>query len=305
MVSAQVQSSPARITLSWSGDDRATGYTISRNSGGSWATVGNVGGTTTSWTDSNVSNGGTYEYRVIKSTSLGYKGTGYLLAGINAPLKESRGKVILLVDNTHAADLAPELKRLEWDLAGDGWVVVRRDVSRNDSVPNIKNIIKNEYYADPANVKAVFLFGHIPVPYSGNFAPDGHGDHNGAWPADLYYGDMDGNWTDSSTYSSGATRPTNQNRPGDGKFDQSDMPSDVEIAVGRVDMYNMTCYSNKSWSRSEKDLLRAYLNKDHNFRHRVFTVERRGGGLRQFRRTGRRSLRRKRLAQFRRIFRRG
>ncbi|MGV3773055.1 MAG: fibronectin type III domain-containing protein, partial [Verrucomicrobiales bacterium] len=35
-------------------------------------------------------------------------------------------------------------------------------------------------------------------------------------------------------------------------------------------------YSNKANSRSEKDLLRNYLNKDHNFRHRVFTVERRG-----------------------------
>jgi hypothetical protein len=54
------------------------------------------------------------------------------------------------------------------------------------------------------------------------------------------------------------------------------MPSNVELAVGRVDFYNMTCYANKTPSRSEQDLLRAYLNKDHNFRHRVFTVARRG-----------------------------
>ena len=64
--------------------------------------------------------------------------------------------------------------------------------------------------------------------------------------------------------------------PGDGKFDQSNMPSDVELAVGRVDFHNMTCFSNKNPARSELDLLRAYLNKDHNFRHRVFTVARRG-----------------------------
>ncbi|HTG45827.1 MAG TPA: fibronectin type III domain-containing protein, partial [Verrucomicrobiae bacterium] len=54
------------------------------------------------------------------------------------------------------------------------------------------------------------------------------------------------------------------------------MPSNVELAVGRVDFFNMTCYANKTPSRSELDLLRAYLNKDHNFRHRVFTVARRG-----------------------------
>lgn len=276
MVSAEVQASPAQIQLRWSADSSATGYSISRRSGNSWGQVGSVGGSATSWTDSGISVGQAYEYRVVKSTSVGYSGTGYLLAGIQAPCAENRGKVILLVDNTFSTSLAAELTRMEWDLAGDGWTVLRRDVSRNDSTPNIKNLIRSIYNADPSNTKAVFLFGHIPVPYSGNFNPDGHPDHQGAWPADVYYGDMDGNWSDSSTYSSGASRPSNQNSPGDGKFDQSEMPSSAEIAVGRVDFSNMTCYANKTPSRSELDLLRAYLNKDHNFRHRVFTVGRRG-----------------------------
>mgnify|MGYP000013517969 CR=1 FL=1 len=30
------------------------------------------------------------------------------------------------------------------------------------------------------------------MPYSGNIYPDGHTDHRGAWPADTYYGDIDG-----------------------------------------------------------------------------------------------------------------
>lgn len=276
MVSAEVQTSPAKITLKWNSDGNATGYEISRRNGNSWSSVGSVGGSTTSWTDSNVSVGGAYEYRIIKGTTVGYRGTGYLYAGINAPLKEARGKVILMVDNTLAGGLSGELKRLEWDLAGDGWTVLRHDVSRSDNVGNIKNIIKSDYYSDPSNVKAVFLFGHIPVPYSGNFNPDGHPDHQGAWPADVYYGDMDGNWSDSSVNNSGAERPNNKNVPGDGKFDQSDMPSDAEIAVGRVDLSNMTCYANKTPARSELDLMRAYLQKDHDFRHRVFTVARRG-----------------------------
>ena len=276
MASATVQSSPAGITLKWSGDERATGYVVARKNGGSWSTIANLNGTATSFTDSNVSAGGLYEYRITKSTTAGYKGTGYVYAGINAPLVDKRGKVVLIVDNTHANDLSAELKRLEWDLAGDGWIVLRHDIPRNTSAPNVKNIIKSAWNSDRSNVKAVFLFGHIAVPYSGNFNPDGHPDHMGAWPADLYYGDMDGNWTDSSVYTTGAHRPANHNVPGDGKFDQTDMPSDVELAVGRVDLSNMTCYSNKAWSRSEKDLLRAYLNKDHAFRQRHFTMPRRG-----------------------------
>src|SRR5205807_5417793 len=64
--------------------------------------------------------------------------------------------------------------------------------------------------------------------------------------------------------------------PGDGRFDQSEIPSDLELAVGRVDLSNMTCYSNKTPSRSEVDLLRQYLDKDHNFRHGLLAVPRRG-----------------------------
>ena len=59
-------------------------------------------------------------------------------------------------------------------------------------IKSFKNLILNDYAIDTTNIKAVFLFGHIPVPYSGNINPDGHPDHLGAWPADVYYGDVDG-----------------------------------------------------------------------------------------------------------------
>ena len=279
MASAEVRTSPAQITLSWNQDPNAIGYTISRRNGNSWNTVATLPGSTLTWSDSNVSVGTTYEYRFSKTTSLGYRGTSFLLAGINAPLKDSFGKVILLVDDTYAAELATELRRLEWDLAGDGWTVLRHDVSRNDSVRNIKEIVKADYYSDPSNVKAVFIFGHVPVPYSGNYsgwgAPDGHQDHGGAWTADLFYGEIDGTWTDNVS-NTGSAKPWNHNLPGDGKLDQNNIASDVELAVGRVDFFNMTCFANKTPARSELDLLRAYLNKDHDFRHRVFSVARRG-----------------------------
>ena len=275
---AVVQSAPPQITLRWSADPNATGYTISRKTpnGSSWSAVGSVGGSATSWTDVNVAVGTLYEYRILRSTIIGYKGTGYVLSGINVPFVENRGKVIFIVDKTHAAALANELALMQQDLVGDGWTVVRHDVNPTDSVSSVKNLIKSVYSADPANVKAAYLFGHVPVPYSGDFNPDGHPDHQGAWPADLYYGDLDGSWTDSTVNNPGAHRPANRNVPGDGKFDQSDMPSDVEIAIGRVDLHQMTCYANKTPSRSELDLLRAYLGKNHRFRHGLIHVPRRG-----------------------------
>ena len=271
-VSASAQSNPPQIILSWPGDPSATGYTLYRKTvqAGSWGTGIVLSAGATGYLDSGVASGGAYEYRISKSAP-SYYGEGYVYAGIEAPLVESRGKVVLVVDNTFAANLTSELARLQQDLVGDGWTVLRHDVSRADSVTNIKATILLDYSSDPGSVRSVFLFGHVPVPYSGRVAPDGHLDHLGAWPADLYYGEVDGIWTDLTVTSVGASDPRNHNIPGDGKFDQTSLPSDVDLQVGRVDLANLPAFS-----QSEGELLRQYLNKDHNFRHKHTTAERRG-----------------------------
>jgi hypothetical protein len=277
-VSATVQTAPPQIQLNWPADANASAYSVYRKAfnATAWSSIGSLGATETSFSDANVTLGGSYEYAIKKTTTLGFTGTGYIFAGINAPMIESRGKLILVVDSTYASQLANELTTLTHDLVGDGWIVLRHDVSRTATVTSVKDLIKADYLADPANVKSVFLFGHVPVPYSGNLNPDGHPDHQGAWPADVFYADMDGSWTDSSVNNTSAARPENQNVPGDGKFDQSTLPSDVELELGRVDLANMTCFSNKTPSRSDLDLLRQYLNKDHNFRQGKLPVQRRG-----------------------------
>jgi len=181
----------------------------------SWDNSTVLTGSSTSFVDNDVVEGQSYEYQIHKIAST-YQGYGYICAGINTPLVEDRGKVILVVDSTYAADLSSELTRLQQDLKGDGWQVVRQDVSRYDSVQGVKAFIQSQYYADTANVRCVFLFGHVPVPYSGNISPDEHpADHKGAWPADVYYGDMDGTWTDSSVYNTSAADTRNHNVPGD------------------------------------------------------------------------------------------
>jgi hypothetical protein len=282
-VSATVDAGQPRVTLSWPQDGLVipNSYTVYRKSldSGNWGAGTTLSGTTTTFTDTAVQAGGIYEYAIHKVTSLGYNGYGYIAVGVNAPLVDRRGKVVLVVDAAQAAALATELTRLQQDLVGDGWTVVRHDVNRNDSAANVKNLIRSTYQADPANVKAVFLFGHVPVPYSGNIVPDGHyPDHQGAWPADAYYGDMDGGWTDNSVYNTAAYSSRNHNVPGDGKFDQSTMPSTIELQVGRVDLANMpgrTVWGGPPTLPSETDLLRQYLNKDHNFRHKKFSLPRR------------------------------
>jgi hypothetical protein len=281
-VSAAVQTSPPQIALSWPQDSIATpvSYTVSRKAPGdsAWTFLQTLPGSTTNFTDTSVAVGATYEYQIFKQAST-YVGYGYTYSGINVPLVENRGTLLLIVDNSMSGPLTNELARLQTDLIGDGWNVIRHDVSRSDSVENVKSFIEGEYYSLP-DVKCVFLFGHIPVPYSGDISPDEHvPQHRGAWPADVYYGDMTGTWTDSTVNDTGATDSRNWNVPGDGKFDQSVIPGYVDLAVGRVDLANMpgqVTYNGPATFASETELLRQYLNKDHNFRTKVFDLPRRG-----------------------------
>ena len=286
-VSSSVQLSPATVTLIWPQDTNGVpaSYTIYRKapSATSWGAGTTLSGSTTRYSDTSVSTGQSYEYRIVK-TAESYTGYGYIQVGVAAPVVENRGKIVLVVDNSIASALNSELARLQQDLAGDGWIVVRRDVGRSDSVASVKAVIKSVYDSDPANVKSVFLFGHVPVPYSGQLNPDGHADHIGAWPADAFYGDMDGTWTDSSVnyVQTMNTDPADaariSNRPGDGKFDQTTLPSTVELEVGRVDLSNLpgrTTWGGPATFASETELLRKYLNKDHNFRHAATNAPRR------------------------------
>ncbi|HEV2394933.1 MAG TPA: glycoside hydrolase family 9 protein [Verrucomicrobiae bacterium] len=282
-VSAAVQATPAQITLSWPQDQYMlpNSYTVYRKapSDSSWGAGVLLPATATSYTDNHVTVGTPYEYQVVKVTSQ-YTGYGYVYSGINVPMTDSRGKLLLVIDNTYAASLTNELARLQQDLVGDGWTVIPIFVNRSDSVVSVKNLIKAQYAADPANVNCVFLFGHVPVPYSGNIVPDGHTpDHQGAWPCDGYYGDMDGIWTDNSVNVTGQYDPRNTNVPGDGKFDQSSFPAPIKLMVGRVDLANMPgelWYGGPTTMPSELELLRNYLNKDHNFRTKQMDLPRRG-----------------------------
>ena len=283
---ATVQVSPPTITLSWPAltiPIPAGTISIYRKplSGAAWVLVTTVSGSSVSYIDSGVTSGTGYEY-YLQGTANGVNSgaAGYLYAGIDLPVVDNRGRVVLVIDSTMTTPLASELDRLELDLIGDGWAVERVPVTRQATlaqpasaaeVAAVKLAIDASYNANPTSVKAVLLFGRVPVPYAGDIFPDGHGDHQGAWPADVYYASVNQTWTDSFTnHISGM--PRNSNVPGDGRFDESSFtPSDVAVAVGRVDMSALGSFA----GISETELLRRYLNKDHDFRHKNRSFQRR------------------------------
>lgn len=263
---------PPAFRFSWPLDAGSGGYTVQKRIVGTatWgsATVVPGGPAATQWTDSNVLTGVRYEYKIFQGAAPA--GRNVVTCGIALPPVENRGAVVLLVDATKATPLASQLDRLADDLVGDGWRVLRHDVAPSATVASVKALIAADYAADPLGVRCVFLFGHVPVPYSGQLGPDGHPDHVGAWPADAFYGDLDGTWTDYAVNTTTPSRQANWNVPGDGKYDQTSLPSDVDLAVGRVDFHDLPAFA-----AGEDALLAAYLDKDHDYRHKVFMVDQR------------------------------
>jgi hypothetical protein len=288
LIEVSVTNNPPNINLHWPLDANATGYTVYRRLPGNvWGSgTKKLAANSTGYLDTTVSVGQKYEYQVQKTLKVGttaLTAVGYTESGIEIPAVNTRGKLILLVDNTFSDSLKTELLRLSDDLRNDGWQVIRHDVSRSAKVTDIKDIISADWNADPVHTTALFLFGHIPVPYSGFLNPDGHPEHHGAWPADVYYGEFDyGDWPDDQSlyhdslaisltapnkYDTVLVGYRNRNKAGDGKFDFTQIPGPIYLMIGRVDLFNMP-----SFPKKEKDLLKQYLDKDHAFRTGTLTA---------------------------------
>lgn len=273
LLTATIQEAPIEIQLNWTVPTSAS-YIIThqklyrRQAGQPWgAEYANLGVSDLTYTDTSVSSGQLYEYRVVRLFSNGpMSSTGYIEAGIRLSEVDRRGSMILLVKDSAAAAMPTELIRLQQDLAGDGWHIIREEISSTQSVEDVKAVISAHYNnsATP-DIRSVFLFGRIPVPYSGRINPDGHADHLGAWPADVFYAEMNGVWTDTEVNDVSSSGTRNDNVPGDGKYDQSILPSPVELEIGRVDLSNMNIFPDATVT--ENDLLLRYLNKNHQYRH--------------------------------------
>ncbi|MBL8677770.1 MAG: hypothetical protein JNK05_01290 [Myxococcales bacterium] len=261
-VTASAMPNPT-ITLRWNASTVAQNFIVRRRDdpGDAFAMVAMLGATATSYEDRGVMPGRTYEYAVQRRSMTGAtlaSGEAYVLAGIDVPFRDDPGVVAVVIDEETAAANAMKLSRYEEDLRADGWSVERVTVRRMDPPPMVRAALQRLAMTHAERFSAAVLIGAVPRAFSGNLRPDGHADHEGAWPADGYYGDLDGNWTDTRDY--GGTN-FNANRAGDGKFDPSSLPSTLEIAVGRVDAEGMTAFN-----AMPAELIGRYLDRNHAYR---------------------------------------
>jgi hypothetical protein len=264
-ISATTIDNPPQITLSWLGNSGANSYRIYRKvwPNLAWGTpIANLSGVIRQYTDRTAAIGKVYEYKVeaIRPNFDPGVATGFVLAGIQAPATTAMGSMVLVVDSLAMTSLPGKIAQLQTDLTGDGWKVHQLVVSRSARPEFVRAELQRLHVLDQ-EIIAAYLVGHVPVPYSGNLAPDGHPDHKGAWPTDAYYADLDGEWTDQYVMNDTASRVANKNLPGDGKFDQTVFPSNIELEVGRVDFWGMPAFA-----KNEMALLASYLDKAHEFK---------------------------------------
>lgn len=297
------------MSIKWPTNQYRTILTISRrdytNRPSAWASWTNLysitNGTVTSqgeYNDATISVGKAYEYEIgTMMTNWDCSGTSnapawsyqYIATGIEIPLRDQHGNVVLLVASNLMDSLSNELATLESDLIGDGYKVFRHNMATSHvslcsawytQVTNTKAVIRSDWLTDTNADWTLFIVGQVPVPYSGLSSPGAHTNNWGAHPADWYYADMtEANWTDSTANDVTAVNWTNLttmtyyietncwNVPGDGKFDQSTVPAIPTMYLGRVSLVNMPAYAS-----TESQLLQQYLNRDHQWRHKQFTV---------------------------------
>jgi len=250
---AATETSPPQIHLNWIPDQYgAISYTVFRKgldeTNWGWGTV--LSGSTTNFTDAEVEIGKSYEYQVVKRAVPGYVSYGYIHSGIEVPEVHSRGAVAVIIADYLLPSLSAELDRLDEDLTGDGWFVLRHVVTTNQSPAHVRSLIVADYQQH-TNLQAVLLIGRVPILHSGNLNYDEHLVR--PMPADAYYGDVDGDWSGNPDY----------------------LPSNVELMVGRVDLRDMPGMGSPTPFPNEIELTRNYLNKDHAWRHGLINVPRR------------------------------
>ena len=273
---ADIVSSPGNIVLRWDAMPDTGRINIYRKSKHiqSWGNpVATLPASATSYTDNQVIPDSAYEYQVLKNTIaqiLPINPSGYIYASVQRAPQHNRGTFLLLVDSVFSISCDAEIKRLMSDINADGWKIIRKDFNRQVKDTVIKNYIVSEYNKDNT-LNTVLILGHIAIPYSGNVWPDSHPDHKGAWPADVYYADVNGPWTDNTVNDTFSTRPENDNFPGDGKWDQSEIPTTVELAIGRVDFYDMPIFA-----KTEVTMMKSYLDKNHDYKTAAIPVVHRG-----------------------------
>ena len=266
-----------QVVLSWQNDSSANRYVIYKRlyQTGDFEKIAVVSGGANTFSDLDVLYGKVSEYKVEKVflddgellSTYAYK----TLSWDANLVREEMRTVLILVDNTLSRSISEKLSLYMFELRKQGWISIVKYVPRVETF-NAKAVLSNKemikvVHRDNPNMEAILILGRVAVPYSGNIAPDGHGDddplpHKGAYPSDVFYGDLDNrDWTDNKVNNDNSAFPRQHNYINDGKWDDSYIPFKSELAVGRVDFFDL-----RYFEESEAEIINNYLQKDIDYR---------------------------------------
>ncbi|MGB0429656.1 MAG: T9SS type A sorting domain-containing protein [Bacteroidia bacterium] len=231
-------------------------------------------GIDTAFMDEDIDVGDQYTYLIHKESVNKVMGYTLLTAGFETQRKFDYGTCLLIIEKELEADINASLDIYKTDLIREGWRVISHLASNTNDHFEIKKTIKNSYTQSDSTLTAVVLIGNLAVPYSGNMAPDGHTasappDHQGAWPADAYYGDLDTVWTDDSVaLKNTPARTENTNKRNDGKFDQNIIWNGTELMVGRIFLDGFD-----EFEPDRVKIYNRYFKRNHEFRTNQYQFE--------------------------------
>jgi hypothetical protein len=272
-----VTTQPDGITLNWPAATFTGNYLVFRRTTlntRTWGTaIANLPSSASSYKDVAVIPGKSYEYWVVQTNGTNALAYGFTYAGNLIREVPYKGGIVLLIDSNYLAPLANEINQLTNDLSAEGWSVSKLYAGRKQTPAAVRSKLQQHVTARKHAVSTLMIIGHVPVPYSGGFTgdqsnwppPDGHvegsGNHTGAWPADGYYGDLDGVWGDNAIYLTTGNQSRHHNIIGDGKFDPTKFPSSIELEVGRIDLFDMPAFG-----VSDTVLMKRYFQRNHAWR---------------------------------------
>ena len=273
-----------QIIVSWQNDSLATKYIVSKREyeTGKFEKIAELSGGANTFSDLDFDYNKVTEYEVEKVYSFNEQllsTKSYKAVSWDADLTENGSKTILiLIEINKYKGISAKLNEYRSVLRKEGWIVITKQVPRVEDF-NPKAVLSNRelikaIWKESQNLTTVLLLGRVAVPYSGNIAPDGHGDnnglpHKGAYPTDAFYADMDTrDWTDTSESNKNSAFPRQHNVVNDGKWDQSFIPGKVELAIGRVDFYNLDFFE-----ESETELINRYLTKNIEYRTGILKAD--------------------------------
>lgn len=251
-----------QLLLTWSSSTTIKKFTLKRlelvNGKPTWYVL-LLNTTDTAYIDKDLQTDRNYEYRIENELEPGRIAYGYNISSLGVVQQNSIKNLLLLVDEKVYQQIPDEINKYKRLLICDNYRVIMRTAPRAetldiDKVWQTKQIVNK--IADSIKLDYIVLFGRIPVAYSGIVGIDGHPEHTGAYPTDVFYVLPDRLWTDTIANVTTVNSERNKNVPNDGKFDLTYLRDSVKIAIGRIDFFNLPIFN-----ISEMELYKRYISK--------------------------------------------